>query len=286
MVSTWAERIEYFRLPEMPGVEVLHVDRCVRCWRVVHETYAVRTLLETSGALVHWVHHGTVLKAGAGSIMLMEPGDTHVNPYPMPSCDFRILFLAPSLVEAAANDLALQAPQPGFHHPLTDDPEMFSAYVRFHRSLESDSTLLERESHFTECLRFLLRRWHKVEVSRLPRAERAALLRVRDLIRAHHARSIRLDELVAAAGLTRYHLVRAFKKEFGLPPHAYQIGVRIEKARDLLARGDPPARIASELGFTDQSHFSKRFRQVMGITPRHYQGQALTRGLLRSAAGA
>jgi AraC-like DNA-binding protein len=104
------------------------------------------------------------------------------------------------------------------------------------------------------------------------RSQRSALLKARDFIRQHCSRSVTLDELSALTGLSRYHLVRAFAKEFGLPPHAYQIRLQIEKAKAMLDAGVLPAVVAAETGFADQSHFTRHFKKINGTTPRKYAG--------------
>jgi transcriptional regulator GlxA family with amidase domain len=72
------------------------------------------------------------------------------------------------------------------------------------------------------------------------------------------------------SGLSRFHLLRVFSKEIGLPPHAYQIRLRIERARTMLRKGIPPALVAGATGFADQSHFTRHFKRVWGITPARY----------------
>jgi AraC-like DNA-binding protein len=97
-------------------------------------------------------------------------------------------------------------------------------------------------------------------------------VRARDFIRQHCSRAISLDELAALTGLSRYHLVRAFAKEYGLPPHAYQIRLQIERAKTMLEAGMLPATVAVETGFADQSHFTRHFKKISGVTPRKYAG--------------
>ena len=76
--------------------------------------------------------------------------------------------------------------------------------------------------------------------------------------------------MAAAGNLSRFHLVRAFAREFGLPPRAYQLHARIAHARKLLTSGRDVADVAVLLGFADQSHFMRHFRAMLGITPRAY----------------
>ena len=80
-----------------------------------------------------------------------------------------------------------------------------------------------------------------------------------------------LDELAWASGVDRFRLSRAFKAAFGIAPHAYLVQLRLARARQLLARGQPPARVAMTLGFADQSHMGRWFRRAYGLTPAHYR---------------
>ena len=79
-----------------------------------------------------------------------------------------------------------------------------------------------------------------------------------------------LAEVAAAVGLSRYHFLRVFKQETGLPPHAFRTQRRIDSAQRLLKRGLPFSQVALSTGFTDQSHFTNKFRQFIGATPKQY----------------
>ncbi|HEY0468097.1 MAG TPA: helix-turn-helix domain-containing protein, partial [Polyangiaceae bacterium] len=72
------------------------------------------------------------------------------------------------------------------------------------------------------------------------------------------------------AGLSRFEALRAFKKRYGLPPHAYQLCLRIGHARRLLLEGAPAAEVAARCGFADQSHFTRHFKRFNGVTPMQY----------------
>jgi AraC-like DNA-binding protein len=69
------------------------------------------------------------------------------------------------------------------------------------------------------------------------------------------------------SGLSEGQVIRAFHFELGLPPHAYHLRVRLAAACELLTRGVAVARVAHECGFADQSHLSRRFKAVYGVTP-------------------
>ena len=69
------------------------------------------------------------------------------------------------------------------------------------------------------------------------------------------------------AGLPRHHLIRAFRRETGLTPHAYLIDVRVRRARERLRRGESLGEVAAATGFCDQPHLTRAFKARLGVTP-------------------
>jgi AraC family transcriptional regulator len=108
-----------------------------------------------------------------------------------------------------------------------------------------------------------------------PVAPPAAVLRAVALMRSRLADGISLEELARAAQLSPFHFARQFKAATGHPPHDYHIRLRVDRAQELLrtrGREWTLAAIASECGFVDQSHFSRHFKRVVGVTPGEYLG--------------
>lgn len=79
-----------------------------------------------------------------------------------------------------------------------------------------------------------------------------------------------LADLAAAAGLSAYHFARRFRATTGQTPHQYVIERRVERAKELLAGGMPPAQVAEAVGFADQSHLIRHFRRIVGVTPSKF----------------
>lgn len=104
-----------------------------------------------------------------------------------------------------------------------------------------------------------------------PMLPAARLAHLKALLQARHAERLPLAELAREAGMSRYHLIRAFRAGTGLTPHAYQLDQRINQARRLLRAGGVLADVALQLGFADQSHFQRAFKQRVAMTPLAYQ---------------
>jgi AraC-like DNA-binding protein len=94
---------------------------------------------------------------------------------------------------------------------------------------------------------------------------------VSDLLAEHLADPPSLDDLARATGMSPFALVRTFRRETGLPPHAYVNHLRVRLARRLLDGGVAPAEVAATAGFVDQAHLTRHFKRVVGVPPRAYQ---------------
>ena len=97
----------------------------------------------------------------------------------------------------------------------------------------------------------------------------------KDLLHAQLAAPPSLEELAAAVNLSPFHFARVFRRATGMPPHTWLMQQRIARARGLLQGGCLPLEVATQLGFADQSHLSRQFKQVYGVGPGAYRNARL-----------
>jgi AraC-like DNA-binding protein len=152
----------------------------------------------------------------------------------------------------------------------TDDPALTAAVWRLGEVTECGGAApLEVQTLQAVVLRHML-----THAERPPRApgtdEFGATGRARDYLCVHRCEPVTLDDLTAVAGIGRFQLLRAFQRRFGVPPHAFQTQLRVERARAMLRSGIAPAFVSAETGFYDQSHFGRHFRKIVGVTPGEY----------------
>jgi len=86
----------------------------------------------------------------------------------------------------------------------------------------------------------------------------------------HFAELITLDDLSELSNLNKYTLLRNFTKQRGVTPYQYLETIRISEAKKLLEKGIGPLNAAMQTGFSDQSHFTKFFKKLIGLTPKQY----------------
>ena len=97
------------------------------------------------------------------------------------------------------------------------------------------------------------------------------LKQVTEYINEHLDGNLQVVELAVIAQMSLYHFIRLFRKATGKTPHQYVLHERVKKAQYLLDRNHISiSEIAATVGFCDQSHFTKYFKRIIGITPRQY----------------
>ncbi len=111
----------------------------------------------------------------------------------------------------------------------------------------------------------------------------ATMQRVARYIEENYTENVPLRDLAQLAALSPCTLVNLFRREVGIPPHQYLCHVRILEAMALLRSGASPAAAAIDAGFFDQSHLTRHFKRVCGMTPGQYAASVLTAATLAAA---
>ncbi len=114
--------------------------------------------------------------------------------------------------------------------------------------------------------------WREVRGLRAPPLAVSRISRVVEMMHERYGEALSISRLAAAAGASRSQLDRQFQQLFGAAPREYLLRVRVNAACRLLAETDRKATdIAQETGFFDQSHFSRTFRRLVGLSPQAYR---------------
>lgn len=201
----------------------------------------------------------------------IHPGETHSNETTFPQgCTYRTLNLDGRLVER------LTAHRDYWIQPLICDPATLRAFLDVCRAMRHGDTVLTIESRIMAALGTLIERFGKGRQPTRDGAAPSAVATVRDYLRENHDRKVSLCELAGLVELSPFHLVRSFTQRFGMPPHRYQMQLRLEDAKRLLRQGRSVANVAAECGFADQSHLLRVFKRTFGVTPTEYRGTART----------
>jgi AraC-like DNA-binding protein len=233
----------------------------------MHETYAIGVVEIGANRLRY---RGATHLISAGGVVVVEPGEVHTGePAGTEGWTYRMMYPPSDLVERVAREAGASSDVPRLVQPLYQDVDLARRFVHVHQVLERGGDPLRLEILLHDWLTELLQRHAQMR----PRSLRAApegVRRVREYLEERYAHPVTLSELSRVANLSRFHLIRVFRRAVGLPPYMYLELVRVARAKELLCAGMPTSQVAYATGFSDQSHLTRRFKRVVGVPPGQY----------------
>jgi AraC-like DNA-binding protein len=236
--------------------------------RVMLPAYSVTIVLEGLG---HSRYRGTSHLLAPERVILGEPEESYVVDKVDAPGSSETLLIEPELLRSTAAELGFGGTPHWREYIAPAKPPVFRSLFGLHAAVRKGCGSLELQSRWTSALAMVLRHYgHSEARGTDPRPERTLLEPVRELLHDRLEDNVPLDELARAARLNRFQVLRAFVRTFGMPPHAYQISLRICRSMKLLRSRVPAALVAASLGFVDQSHFSRHFKAIVGVTPGEY----------------
>ena len=215
----------------------------------------------------HHVRHGEVIVFPAASEHWVRWQE---------QAEFLLLFLDPSLLTRVSEELASDTSiEMMASEQERDDPLLLQVVLALKAEIDEGmvaSSSLYAESLTTTLAVHLLRHytvWQPAPHEVLDKYPASLLQQVIEYIHENLDQPLTLAELSPVAGMSPYHFARLFKHVTGVPPHQYVLNTRVERARGLLLQGKLTiAQIASQVGFFDQSHLTRSFKRLVGVTPQ------------------
>jgi AraC-like DNA-binding protein len=254
------QRVTAWR-PDVPGIaEVFHAHITDHAYPMhTHDTW---TLVIVDHGTIRYdlerSHHGVRLP----EVALLPP---HVPHDGRPASDDgfhkRVLYLDEDTIGTDLIGAAVDAPH-------LCDPRVRRWVHRLHLALRTPGEEFAAQSRLALVRDELVAHLRR-DPAPLPIAPPLAR-QLRELLDAAVIDGVTLAEAAAQLHAHPGYLVRCFTGTFGISPHAYLTGRRIDRARRLLLCGVPPAQVAAAAGFYDQAHLTRHFRRHLGITPGRY----------------
>lgn len=236
-----------------------------------HDTFSIGAI--EAGCQISTIR-GAREFTGPGALYLLNPGETHDGaPGVREGYRYRMIYPEIDLLAGILQDVTGRSFQgtPGFSRQLLLDRELAAEFQRAHRMVESGADQLLAEEAMYGVLARMFGRYGSVIISPPAATGRTGAGRARDYLAANCQSEIGLEELAGVAGLSRAHLIRAFRREFFITPHAFQTDMRVRQARRLLRGGASPSDAALECGFADQAHLTRHFKARTGVTPAAFR---------------
>jgi AraC-like DNA-binding protein len=263
------ERSRFFAARRFAKIECLSATFVTHRFAThTHETYAIGAIergverFRVRGAVGHLSH---------GEIVALNPLDPHDGEPAAGGFAYRMAYPTIELMELVAESVTgRRGGPPRFREPVSKDAEGAALFLAAHRAIEEDKDLLLGEELLLRALGRAVVLFAGLDPVAAP-AHAPGIRRVKQVLDEACEEDHALSRLAQLAGTGPHHLIRAFRRETGLTPHAYVINRRIERAKDMLRRGETPGEAAQAVGFCDQAHFTRAFKARLGTTPAAYR---------------
>lgn len=216
------------------------------------------------------------VEARASDVITVNPGEVHDgSPLDERGRAWRMLYFEPSLViDTVAECAGTPLREVELTRPVLNDTKLSLRFARLF-SVAADEANAGMPPDNLACEEALIAllsyvgQYHATPLRRGPE-RMGPVARARSRIDDDPASAPTLADLAAEAGMSRFQLLRSFAHEVGLPPHAYRMQRRVALARQLIASGSALADAAVSAGFSDQSHMTRAFVRLLGVTPASY----------------
>lgn len=267
------QHVNFYRDPSLKGIEISRVVSSLHIFpRHAHDDIYAFSLI-TSGASYCLGEDKHDLTAAKGQIVLLNPGQVHSGvPVDQKPISYWMLYLDIETLKAIASDI-LEQPDtlPEFKKMILENPNIAQKFKLMLNSFAFENSSLEKETLLYEFFAELLTGDVPVDAADISlQLENRTINRAKDILSEDLDSGVSLETIANQVGFSRFHFIRQFKKSTGLSPHQFRIQRRIQTAKSLIKKGLPFCDVALETGFSDQSHFTNKFRQYTGATPSQY----------------
>ncbi|MFJ6651596.1 AraC family transcriptional regulator [Microbacterium sp. NPDC091313] len=242
----------------VPGVrEVLHATFRDHAYPA-HTHDAWTLLLIDRGAVRYGLDRGEHIAAPA-SLSVLPPDIPHDGRSAVAGTTFRkrVLYLDAAWLPRSLDGAAASRP--------ALDADAARAARRVHAALTAPGDEFAAESELVLLRSRVLAHLRAAEGA--VRRDDPLARRLRAVLDARFSERLTVAELAEDLHAHPSHLIRSFSRAYGISPHRYVTGRRVDLARRLLVVGARPAEAAASAGFHDQAHLTRHFRKVLGSTP-------------------
>ncbi|MGW1184207.1 AraC family transcriptional regulator [Streptomyces drozdowiczii] len=265
--AEWARHWSYAGLPDLDLLRARYIRHTFP--RHSHEGYVLASVSQGVEAIGT---PGGTLHAGPGTVIMINPEVPHSARAGVPEgWVYDTLYPSAQVVNEIAADTTDLRGTVGFTETGVADPYAARLIHEVHRAAE-EGNALAADSVLRIAVTRLLARHGGAFPLRAPRAAGGRdAARARALLESRMADPPTLEALAGELGTSPFALLRAFKKQYGMPPHTWLTDARVRRARRMLDAGTAPSAAAAEVGFTDQPHLNRHFTRIVGVPPGAYQ---------------
>ncbi len=249
-----------FKNDKLNFIELLYLEDVTPCSK--NHTHEELTIFVIKKGSLNLIFNDTSFEFLPDEIVIINSNIPHLASLNTQSKDGYIIYLKKEYLKTIDFDFTSS-------YEIVKQKSIHKNFIKMCDCLLDDKvSLLEKEEKFFSfCLSFFSFESKQIDIEE----ESSLALDIKKYLDENFLEELILDDLALKFDLTVVHLIRVFKKEFGLPIHAYILNKKVQKAKELLSFNMPIIQVAQNSGFFDQSHLNRSFKRIFQITPKEYQ---------------
>lgn len=270
-MCTQDHSIKILTLPETKNIEIVSASYKSHTFpKHMHDEYSI--VIITRG--VHEVNYKNKVEyLDSSTILTLNPGQIHGGREVLENGWGHIgWFPKEDFINKLLSDMDLNNKKLTFRNFMEKSPVMANYLRTINQRLINSNDPLECEELLTQGVSQIIICFGKlIPPEKMQLSGSGKIKHTIEYLQAHYNEKITLNELANIAKMSKYHFLRSFSAQVGLPPHAYQNQLRINKSKNMIQKGKSLIEIAYECGYSDQAHFSRMFKNNYGVSPIHYR---------------
>lgn len=267
-----SDQFQYTRNENLDGVTLLSARMKDFSYpRHSHEEYSFGVTLSGDQ---HFFTQGELHRSKSGNVILFNPEDVHDgNSGSEEILQYLMLYVCPKLLNSFLQSAGLPKTRNlKISDPVLNSPKLHRTLLNIAGQIITEKTdILELEENIYTLAILLAEKYNLADHIQPSGKVDTLIGKAKDYIRDRISDQIRLDDLAEDLNISKFHFLRLFRQQTGITPYQYVLSCRLNKAQKALERADSVNDVVFDLGFSDVSHFNRRFKSVFGVTPNVYR---------------
>lgn len=256
-----------FTHEKLPFLELRYSNNTKHYKEHLHETFSMGINLEDKSI---YTNKDKKYDFDVGMIAIVNPNEIHsCNPIKKTPNLYYMIYLDEHWCYGIQKSICdeYEAFKP-FPEDILYDEEFYNEFKVLCESIFSDINYFEKENELINFFTKLFKPYLEESTSKI---EDPIFENIIEYLKKNYKENISLEKLSQEFELNPFYIIRLFKSQINLTPHAYLLNLKINRAKEFLKTGHTIVNTALECGFTDQSHFHRNFLKIVATTPKEYQ---------------
>ena len=256
-----------FTHEKLPFLELRYSNNTKHYKEHIHETFSIGINLEDKSI---YTNKEKKYDLDVGMIAIVNPNEIHsCNPVLKTPNLYYMMYLDEKWCYGIQKSICDECDGfKSFPEAILYDEKLYMEYKTLCKTIFSDINYFEKENELVNFFTKLFRPYLRESTTKI---EDPIFEKLVKYLKENYKENISLEELSQKFELNSFYIIRLFRSQINITPHAYLLNIKINRAKELLKKGFSIVDTALECGFTDQSHFHRNFLKIVATTPKEYQ---------------